>query len=184
MVVFSKYYGLKENLKLLHKYLLSHLKNKWSLEDYPISTKIQTGVLDNSRWSVRILNWGVMGGLGATKEKAFRDLRKNFSKYAKQKKNKLPRPGTKVPLKFAENKLINKHSKLLDDFILRILEMNREEILYLSDISTICDFYPEKTLKTYIKKIKKVYAIDVSNVKDGNIAKILNKIVRNNKEFK
>jgi len=184
MGVFSKYYGLKENLKLLYKYLLSHLKNKWSLGDYPISTKMQTGVSDNSRWSVRISNWAVMGGLGATKEKAFLDLKENFSKYAKQKKNKLPRPGTKVPLKFAENKLINKHPKLLDDFILRILEMNREKILYISDISTICDFYPKKTLKTYVKKIKKVYAVDVSDVKDGNIAKILNKVVKSNKEFR
>lgn len=119
-----------------------------------------------------------MIGFGKTKEESLLNSGENFSKWAKKRNNSLQRPGKKVPIKFAENKLINKYPELLDDFLSRIIEINKEKILYVSDITSIYDFYPEGEKGEYNGKIKKVYSVDVSDIKDGNIAKILNRIAK------
>lgn len=75
------------NLIKIYKYLLSFLKSKWELRDYPIvfNDKRNEGKnLMNSKrfelipYKVSILGWFAMQGHGNNKEEAFGDLEKNL----------------------------------------------------------------------------------------------------------
>jgi hypothetical protein len=85
----------------------------------------------------------------------------------------LPRPGTKVPIKFAERTRVDQHAELANDFIKRVLDM---EWAWISDESRIGDFHEEETNDALIQKIRSTYGVDVSDIPGGNLADILDRI--------
>jgi hypothetical protein len=68
------------------------------------------------------VNWPGPSGGGDSKAEALEDLGKNFDEF--KVKNKLPRPGTKVPVQFASTTRINGHAALAKDFIQGVLELD------------------------------------------------------------
>lgn len=121
-----------------------------------------------------VFNWPGMSGHGNTRSEALEDLRAAFDHF-KATKKKLPRPGTKVPVEFAASDRVSRHSTLAKEFISRILEL---DWAWISDESTLSDFYEHETNGELIQKIQKVYGVDVSDVSDGNLADILDRIAR------
>lgn len=113
-----------------------------------------------------------MSGGGNTPREALEDLRKLFEQFKATNKD-LPRPGTKVPIKFAARVRVDRHAKLAKDFIKRILGF---EWAWISDESSLGDFHDEETNETLIRKIRSTYGVDVSDITDGNLADILDRI--------
>jgi hypothetical protein len=98
--------------------LASALKHEWTIEDYPIVARFQRDShvpresrLKPSPWIAAIVNWPAISGNGNTKLEALEDLRRSFDRF-KATKNKLPRPGTKVPIEFADRNRVSQHPEL------------------------------------------------------------------------
>jgi hypothetical protein len=161
-------------IKIFIRFFLSFLKNDWQIYDYPLKYKIQNNVEDNSKWLIQIINWRTLCGLGRTREEALKDLKKNFIKQIKNKGFK-PRPGTKVPIKYASTEKIDNNIDFLDDFLEKVLDIKKDSPVFISDLSSLYDFSFDDVEKYYIK-IKKYYNKDVRHIKDGNISKILEAI--------
>jgi hypothetical protein len=164
-------------IKAFIKYVLSFFKRDWTLYDYPLRFRIQKGVCEESRWSIQIINWWVMNGLGPTKSIALRELKEMFEIHVQAEGYK-PRPGIKVPIEFAKTDEVRKNYGLLIDFIEKILGFSREDPVFISDKATLWNFSTDDNLEEYYKKIEEVYGEDVRGIKDANIAKILDQIAR------
>jgi hypothetical protein len=129
-------------LKSWSKYLLSFRKRDWSLSDYPVEFRRQDtdesfpGSLGNSvvvkPWEARIIKWYWMNGTGETKEQALEELRNRFNAF-KAEGNPLPRPGIKVPLRFAETDEIEQYGHIAEEFFPVILDIDYGNILFISD---------------------------------------------------
>ena len=76
---------------------------------------------------------------------------------------------------FAARKRIDQHPDLEKDFIHRILEL---PWAFISDESSLWDFHHDLTNEAFVEKIRGVYGIDVSDIRQGNIADILVRIAR------
>ena len=63
-----------------------------------------------------------MTGLGDTKKEAYEDLKRNFKSYLEH--DKAPRPGTSVPLTFADTSQIDHLEDVAADFFEKILNLN------------------------------------------------------------
>jgi hypothetical protein len=83
------------------------------------------------------------------------------------------RPGTKVPIEFAPSSRVSAHPGLRDEFIQRILGLDRA---FVSDESSLWAFHTENTNEVLNTKIKDAYGVDVSDLKSGNLAEILERI--------
>lgn len=116
-----------------------------------------------------------MAGGGNPRLEALGDLRKNFERFKATNKD-LPRPGTKVPVKFAASTRVDRHAELAKDFIKRVLGI---QWAWISDESSLGDFHEEETNDKLIQKIRSTYGVDVSDRHDGNLADILNRIAAN-----
>jgi hypothetical protein len=173
-------------LKALWKWLLSFRKRNWQLEDYPVVFRAQSPdpkspYENNSRfkthqWRALIVNWSTMDGLGDTREEAFDKLRASFTeRKAKlaQDGKPLPRPGTRVPIEFASQVLVNTHPGLKQDFIQRVLDL---EEAFITDQSSLWDFHVEENNDAPVAKIREVYGVDVSDIESGNLVEILDRI--------
>jgi hypothetical protein len=176
-----------EGLYAAWKYLLSFRKSDWELGDYPIRFRdfgvppVQiTERLKMVAWEARIINWPMMMGSGDTPEEALADLAKRFNE-RKASDDPLPRPGCRVPLEeqidFAPDERITARTVLVADFLKRIFDMDYRKV-WLSDQSTIwhlhypCDDEDEPILE----KIRRIYGVDVSDLEDGIIADIIERI--------
>jgi hypothetical protein len=159
------------------KYLKSFSIDSWTLDDYPIQYRHQEeGPTHQSRrnpagWTASIRMWPGPAGFGATKSEALGELRKRFDEF--KSKNPPPRPGTKVPVVFSEQKRIESHPALAEDFILRVLDLNWA---FISDESSLWDFHTDDSNAKFIDKIRAIYGVDVSDISDGNLADILDRI--------
>jgi hypothetical protein len=161
--------------------LASAFKHEWTIEDYPIDARFQRGShsprvsrLKPSPWTATIVNWPAISGNGNTKLEALKDLRSSFDRF-KATKNKLPRPGTKVPIKFADRNRVSQHPELLKEFIQRILEL---DWAWISDESSLDDFHGDETNDKLIEKIRHIYGVDVSDIPSGNLADIFDRITK------
>jgi hypothetical protein len=168
-------------IKAAFKYLLSFRKKEWTINDYPIrfkrfeiSNEEQYGRLQPVPWSAQIINWWQMGGDGDTKEAAFADLKKNLEAL-KENGTSLPRPGTGLPIEFASTEKVSLHSDIAGDFFERVLEQNYDDC-WISDESSLWDFHGEETNEHLHKKIWECYRVDVSDIEDGNLVKIFERI--------
>jgi predicted RNase H-like HicB family nuclease len=160
------------------KRFASIFKTDWKIEDYPVDTRFHK-VSDNlpmSRrplpWFATVINWPGMFGAGETRSEALEDLRKKFEQ-RKAQKERLPRPGTKVPVQFATVTRVNQHAELAKDFTRRVLEL---EWAWVSDESSLGDFHGEETNDTLIQRIRSTYGVDVSDIPGGNLAEIFDRI--------
>jgi hypothetical protein len=172
-----------EKISALWKYCLSFRKRDWNLRDYPIrirELKVDAGWdsarFKQARYVISVINWTAMDGIGDTREEAMDALEKRFQSEIVQRSldlKPLPRPGTDVPIKFASQERVNKHSELSQDFARRILGL---EWAWLSDESSLWHFTMNETDEQLIAKIKMIYGVDVSDIKSGNLSEIFDRI--------
>lgn len=162
--------------------MLSLLKSEWDLDDYPIRIKYQkhnlsdfAGRLIPIPYIAQIINWWGMAGHGNTKDQALSDLRNKFNNY--KERNRLPRPGTKVPLKveFASTNEIDQYDFIAVDFFKKVLAMSYYDC-FISDESSLWDFHSEETNEYLFKKILEHYEVDVSDIESGNLVEIFKRI--------
>ena len=156
----------------------SHFKAEWTLDDYPIIFRFQqtsasslAARLKPVSWSACIVNWPGPTGAGGSKSEALADLRKNFDEF--KLNNRLPRPGTRVRVQFASTNRVDGHLALAKDFLKRILDL---DWAWISDESCLSDFHTQETDGFLIEKIRAVYAVDVSDISNGNLAEIFDRI--------
>jgi len=163
------------------KRLVSTLKSNWTIEDYPIKVQFHRISVDSLAfrrkpfpWTATVINWPGMFGGGDTRQEALENLKTCFERFKATKKN-LPRPGSKVPIQFAPNARVSLHAKLAKDFTVRVLGV---QWAWISDESSLADFCDEETNHKLIQKILATYDVDVSDIPDGNLADILDRIAR------
>lgn len=158
-------------MKTITKFIGSFFKSDWKLKDYPIRYRKQN--VEEYPWMAQIINWWVISGLGKTQQEALEDLRCKFNLY-KENNEKLPRPGTKVPLKYASTEQVDRYKDIAKDFLEKTLKLNYDEC-FLSDQSSLWDFYTE--MPEEVKKvIYEVYGVDISDIKDGSLVEIFRRI--------
>lgn len=165
--------------RALWKRFTSMFKTEWTIEDYPLNIKarslsesLQTSRLKPHPWTATIINWPGMSGGGNSRPEALQELRKAFERFKADQK-KLPRPGTKVPIQFAATIRIGRHADLAKEFVQKVLEI---EWAWLSDESSLGDLHDNESNKKLIEKIRMVYGVDVSDIPDGNLADIFDRI--------
>ena len=168
-------------IKAMWKLVASPLKDEWAIDDYPIGVRFQQET-EPSRsvrfqlrpWIASVIHWPAMSATGNTKSEALEELRKKFDQF-KATHEKLPRPGTKVPIEFAASDRVGQHSELAEDFVRRILEI---DWAWISDESSLGDFHSDETNDRLNGKIREIYGVDVSNIAGGNLAEILDRIAK------
>jgi len=168
--------------------MMKDIENNWNFEDYPTETwKNPNAGEKKVAYGAGIINWDGMVGHGETPEKALIALNEKFKLY-KDNNAILPKPGTKVPLKFASASNMEKYEKMAVDFFVKIFDINYYEC-FISDESSLPDI--ESHLESYegdesniqntckeniIKKTLSVYNVDIADVYDFPIWKVLEKI--------
>ena len=163
------------SLRMAWKRGLSYRKKAWEFRDYPVSVREQNDLPESSRYWARVLGWN-LDETNATRDGALAALQQRFeirkTELAAEGK-RLPRPGTKVPIKIAAQDRILQNDFLANDFIERILDLSWALI---TDRSSLWDFHTGTSSEEYFAKIKEVYFVDVSDIESGNIADILDRI--------
>jgi hypothetical protein len=166
---------IADGTRMAYKRVLSFRRRHWEMSDYPISVRVQSGVPPGDRYWARVLGWN-LDGLGATREEAIVALGRVYQtrKAALAEKGEaLPRPGTRVPMSFASQDRVLAHGDLTEDFIQRVLGL---EWAFISDESSLGDFHNDESNGTLCARIFEAYRVDVSDIKSGNIADILDRI--------
>jgi hypothetical protein len=156
-------------------------KREWTLGDYPIrvwrlpaTEPSGKSRLKPLQWTAQVFNWPGMSGSANSRVEAFEELRKNFDRFKAMKPN-LPRPGTKVPIEFAATERVGQHSELAKDFVKRVLDI---DWAWISDESSLWDFHGDESNGNMTDKIRDIYGVDVSDISDGNLADIFDRILQ------
>ena len=168
--------------KAMMKRLLSYSKSDWDLDDYPIRTWRNPNAAEaNVAYGAGIVNWSGMVGFGKTTTEAVEDLTKGFQLY-KDNCDGLPRPGTKVPLRFASTEQIDKYEDIAVDFLRRVLGMDYHEGFY-SDQSTLAYFGPpddeeqaKQMREQIIKRTLLLYGVDIACTYDEPLYRVFEQI--------
>lgn len=169
-----------DTIKTLIKRILSYSKTDWNFDDYPTKTwKNPNAGEDKVAYGATIINWTMMVAHGETEEKALTALQDSFKLY-KENNNELPRPGTKVPLKFASTVNIDKYEPTAEDFFKRVLNMDYHEGFY-SDGSVLeflrdNDTDSEEMKKEVIKRTITLYNVDITDIYDEPLWTIFERI--------
>jgi hypothetical protein len=82
-------------------------------------------------------------------------------------------------IEFASSSLINTYPELQLEFMQKIL---RTERWFVSDESSLWDFTMDESIEPYYVKIKNLYGIDVSDIRDAVIWKILQRIAEQQRQ--
>lgn len=165
-----------EKILIAYKYIASFRKKTWVLEDYPIRFRYQGDrVLPGNEWLAQILNWGVVSGLGKTREEAYRELKLSYETI-KESQGMSPRPGTFVPIEFCSVDEIEGEWDIVSLIIEDVLLLDSENV-FLTDESSLWHFVEsdpncDHTLEEYFHKIKNRFGVDVSHIEDGNFVEI------------
>ena len=182
MAPFTRAQRAANQFLAIWKLCLSFRKRKWDLSDYPVSMRAQEpgSAPEGSRFRLprfvaSIVNWHI-SGTGESEAEALEDLQTKFSNGAASREAEglpLPRPGTKVPIKFASQERVNANPELADDFVHRILEL---EWAWISDESSLWDFSGEERIDAYYAKVKEIYGVDISDIKSGKLCEVVDRI--------
>jgi len=168
------------NLLAGWKFLLSFRKREWSFEDYPVVVRKLRDSGEHwgepAQWTLptydaRIVRWPIRG-TGNSPAEAINSLRKSFD-FACNRSPAVPRPGRRLPVEFASQSRIAVHSDLAQEFIHLILGIGPA---WISDESSLWDFTLGSSLDEYFEKIRSLYGVDVSDIDNGSIASILERI--------
>lgn len=162
------------------RWLASFLHREWTLDDYPVRTRPNgEGSRPGEEWLAQILNWPGPAGVGASKEDAVRKLSEALESaraYRRKSGERMPRPGSAVPLSFASTERVLADPTLHDDFIVRVLGFGPGDPVFISDQSSLGDFGDDGHVAALQKKIVDAYGVDVSDLKDGRLCDILERI--------
>ena len=108
-------------------------------------------------------------------------LKTNFESYLLH--NKAPRPGTNVPLQFADTLQVDRLEQVAVDFFDKILNYNYYDC-FISDQSSLGDFGRDD-LET-LNLINSTYSLGLTNLGDGNLVnlfKLIDEQEKNNIPF-
>ena len=173
-------YTLREKALMATKWLASFFRGEWRISDYPVHVRSNGKDAASGQQSLaQILNWPGPAGVGATKEEAVAKLGESLEgirAYRGANQEKMPRPGTNVPIKFAPTTRVAADVALHDDFIIRVLGFATGSPVFISDQSSLGDFGDEAYAAELQKKILEIYGVDVSDLKEGLLCEILDRI--------
>jgi len=164
------------------KYLLSFLRSTWVADDYPQRWRRQSvdpirrgrEVLYPKPLIVQIPGWWTMTGAGHTREEALGELQAALDAYQEANGN-LPRPGTAVAIRFAPFEALSGYEDIARDFFPPILGMSYDDC-FITDSSSLWDFPLDESDQQVMNKVLLVFGVDISDIADGNLAKIFARI--------
>ena len=167
-----------DQLTALQKFIASLAKRKWGPSDYPLRYREQLPDPEFDarwgtppRWSVQVVNWWQMGGLGETPEAAFADFQGRFKSFV-DAGSKPPRPGRGLRLEYASSAVVERYEPIARDFLRRILDAEYDQS-FVSDQSSLYDWLPPNEIEQAVAKIRETYGIDVPDQDRLVISEIL-----------
>jgi len=168
-------------LSVVWKYLCSFFKREWSAEDYPIRVRhLDSSAADHTaRWKpfrvdAAVINWWQMSGGGETEADAVKDLATKLEA-REARGERLPRPGTGLPIEFAARGRIEAHHRLAADFAKRVLGLDISDC-FISNESSLWDFQADEDNTLLYNKIMLIYGVDVSDIENANLADIFDRL--------
>lgn len=114
-------------------------------------------------------------GIGETASEAQANLSERFSEYRSSKQS-LPRPGTRVPISFADSSIVDSYPDISQKFFQRVLGFDAADPVFISDESSLFDFDGVNGGIDLVERTKAVFGVDVSDIEDRNLAKIFTRI--------
>jgi hypothetical protein len=160
--------------KALPKQALSYRKSKWVFKDYPVDVYKLKSVDPKYAYGARILYWPAMTQLGAIPAEAIEELKKKFEAYVKEK-DKLPRPGSTVPLNIVSMENISQYMDVFSDFYDKVLHRYVGWPL-ITDLSCLCHFGQSDEVKfkeEIIRYTKEAYGVDITDYYEEPIYKVM-----------
>jgi hypothetical protein len=154
--------------RVVYKYIRSYFARNWSVKDYPLRIYEQEAEAGQPRFVAQIINWFTAIGLGYTPEEALDNLQAFLNSYRAQY-GKLPRPGTKAPLRFATNERIRENGDLLELFICKVLDIEDGTPILITDESSLSDFCELVKDETMESRLQAVFGVDVSHMMGGKV---------------
>ncbi|MGY5876013.1 MAG: hypothetical protein RTU30_09725 [Candidatus Thorarchaeota archaeon] len=126
---------------------------------------------------VELVGWREMFGIGNTKEEAYSNLEESFEEYSKTHEI-LPEPSDFIVATVYEDRSDwwKQVSSLVRDFLPRILGHEFEDC-FLTKFSDVYDFVKKEEWDEIPIRILSEYDVDVSDIEDGNLFRILDKII-------
>lgn len=170
---------MTEQFKAFWKKMLSYIKTKWDIDDYPLRYKKQTDTKEQYNigelkpWVVQVINWWTMTGLGDTKQQAYEHLKTNFKSFLEF--NQAPRPGTSVPLSFVDASQVDSLENVAPDFFEKILDLDYYDC-FISNESSLAHFGRDDD--ETLQKINATYNLSLTDLGDGNLVRLLT-IIKN-----
>jgi hypothetical protein len=163
------------------KYVRSFLKQEWSAGDYPIRIRHpdSSNADHPARWkpvrvNAAVINWWQMSGDGETEAEAVKDLATKLEA-RKARGERLPRPGTGLPIEFAASGRVEAHQRLAADFVKRVLGLDIGDC-FISDESSLWDFHADEDNTLLYNKIMLIYGVDVSGIEHAKLADIFDRL--------
>ncbi len=132
----------------------------WAFEEYPVvAERCREG-----EWRAFVDGWPLMQAFGQTREDAVGRLRAVFDGYC-ETGERLPRPGTQVPVKIARGHIVRAHEALAEDFISKVVGIPWGECL-ITDESSLWDFDGSEygTIEEFHQRARETYGVDVSDL--------------------
>lgn len=173
-------YTLSEKALMAAKWLGSFFRREWGLGAYPVRIRPNgDGTRPGEKWLAQILNWPGPAGVGATQAEAVARLGETLEHVRAQRRQsgeKMPRPGSAVPLAFASTRRVLADPALHDDFIIRVLGFAPGSPVFISDESSLGDFGDETYVVTLRENIFHAYGVEVTDLREGRLGDIFDRI--------
>jgi hypothetical protein len=125
-------------------------------------------------WVAQVVGWWQMAGHGQSKADARAALAARFEEFRANSKP-VPRPGRRVALEYASTERVHALAGVARDFMPKILGYEYDQC-FVSDESSLWDFHHDETNAAYHNKIALLYEVDVSDIENGNLAAIFERI--------
>ncbi|MGY5851999.1 MAG: hypothetical protein RTU92_00360 [Candidatus Thorarchaeota archaeon] len=126
---------------------------------------------------VELVGWKDMYGEGMTVEEAYGNLEKSFMDYSENNES------TPEPIDFMIGSVYEERSDwwkqvgaLASDFLPRIVGHKYEDC-YITVYSDVYDFVASKEWDEIPIRIQSEYGVDISDIEDGNLLRIFDKII-------
>lgn len=168
-----------DQLKAIWKWLLSWRKRDWDASDYPLryreqipSAEFESVYGTPPRWSLQVVNWWQMFGVGNTRAEAYTNFETRLADL-RETGASLPRPGRGLPLEFTSSSVVERHEDLARDLFSQILDINYDEC-FISDQSSLYDFvFNESQASELADRIESLYQIELPDRQTLLVSEIL-----------